>query len=295
MISKVLSRIFLLAAILMLLGGIGNLITQISLKTFQIKTSKIRMVSFGTPGITFNTVSKNNDQNLASDTTIHYWFKDSTGKMLYTGIYTKPENSRQIRNKYQLLNEFELKNYLATSKAEKYTYLIDTQVSVIVNSKMEEVNFDTWDSVNFRSLPDGRVVYNQFKVTWFTKNILSHQIDTFYNIAAAERHHYLNKAASIKNKIFDTGVINEQLRILPSNGLQHFIFLLYTFFDFLFYITIFYILYGLFKKFSHRHFFIASNVNRLKYIGFAIVVPQLLHIICYYSFFKKYSATKIFF
>src|SRR5437660_1744279 len=91
MISSLLSRLFWWAFILIIIGGMGDIISQITVKPLKFSTGKNSVWILGKPGLVVNTRIVSSPERLAPDTTVEYTSNDTTGRQV-SGVLSLNED-----------------------------------------------------------------------------------------------------------------------------------------------------------------------------------------------------------
>ncbi len=285
MLPLILSRFFKLVFFLFIIGALGNIISQIILKPFEIKTGKGSWLNFGNPGLQVVAKGDIKDESNAPDTSVKYKIQDKDGNIRGSGTtYTSSE--RPFYNGGdELKREFEAVN------ANGKQIILDTEINTITQPNFRgDSGFIS--SVDSLSLKDGRAVFVQKTYAPATQKTVIHK-DTFANTIQANRFLQLNAYKS-PNAILEENNVTETLRILPANKWQHVFMILYQTIIFTCWAMLFLILSRLFKNFYFKKFFTKINITILQQAGWCLLSPQILNLILYSVFFVWINPVKIF-
>jgi Protein of unknown function (DUF2975). len=275
MLSSILSRIFGAAFILIILSGLGNIISQITLKPLEYKPSKFSRWTFGTPGLVFQASLSNLNEKSAPDTTIRYSFRNKSGQ---TG---NGEYSLRGNDFYDFRKDI---NKLFKEKKDDELKL-DSQITFIGELKWGSYNtsVSTIDSVN-----ETTFVYKTSYSNEKHKKIKEVR-DTFTNVHEA----IFWGPYKTKNKISQVGFVQENLKILPVNLFQHLFFAIYEIIVIACFALFFLNLSWLFKNYNNQEYFTYENVKLLKRCGWLLLIPQISSVLFYWIFLFRIHPVKI--
>ncbi|MES2773908.1 MAG: DUF2975 domain-containing protein [Bacteroidota bacterium] len=283
MISSILSRLFLWGFILCTLGGIGHIVSQVIQRPIRIAIGSSGSWTFGEPGILVDAFATGRDR-AAPDTTVKFSITDSLGGLIQSGSYSKPGTAKKF--------ETELDESISKAKKENGRYQLDTQITIIGDQFYGGFDTSRNGAHSFTKLEDGRVICKQ--LTQSGGHAKVQREDTFHNMAAAERSIILGDKNALKYNISEVSSTSTQtLRILPTTGLQKWLFALYQLINFSSLSLMLFLLYKLFRRFSKDDFFDIKNVQALKFIGCCLLVPVITHITIYFTFLNQIHPQKL--
>ena len=133
MITSFLSKAFWLAFVLLLLSGIGNIISQLTLRPLQLKGDRVRW-TLGSPGLGFNARVISQNEKQAPDTTIYFSYKDKSGRQAGNGTISLTEG-HEFQNRF-----INLDSIIKDKKSNGEEIKVDTQITFI--GEIEQNNFD---------------------------------------------------------------------------------------------------------------------------------------------------------
>lgn len=285
MLSSALSRIFLLAFILTIIGSIGNIIPQITGKPIKF-TSKNSSTTFGEPGLVFNThISNRQNEKYAPDTSVDYSYTTKKGQKVNNRI---PLNENDFHNYKE-----ELSKLVAERKINGEEIKLDTQITFIGEIKWGDNVESGVITSGVDSISENVFVYNKSYRNEKNKKI-KEESDTFSTRLDAERLLFIgeyNTPYKISEEIFG----EQQLRILPATKWQQFFFIILKLIGIISAALIFFSLSRLFKNFFNQIYFTSKNVLLLKKLGWYILVPQITLVIFYWTFLSHIHPVKIFY
>ncbi|MEJ7823739.1 MAG: DUF2975 domain-containing protein [Chitinophagaceae bacterium] len=283
MLSSFLSRIFWLAFIIMLLGAMGNIISQITQKPLIIQTSKNSSWTLGQPGLVFEaTISNLQNEKRAPDTTVNYSYTFKSGESS-NGEFSINAQWHDFRKN--------LDSIIKHVKAKGEEIKLDTAATLIGETQWEQLDysqaFSGVDSVN----PNKFI----FRETYQDEKgkIIKEDTDTFTTQADANRFMYLNQYKT-PYKIVEEIYAEQSLRIFPKNRLQQFYFLLCVLINTTSLALLFLSLSNLFRNFSNKYYFTFKNIHLLKRVGWFILIPQIMNVIFYWTVLFRIRPAKIF-
>lgn len=284
MLSSALSRIFWIAFIIISIGSIGDIISQITLKPVQFKTGKNSLLTLGTPGLVFNAgISNRQNEMRAPDTNVVYTTFNKNGQKGSGNIH---------------LNENELHNYkkdldsiIQDIKLKREEIKLDTQITLIGEIQWEKIDYSLAMS-GIDSVDVNKFIYTKTYSDEKHKKLKEIK-DTFSTRAEAERFLYLGRY-NTPYKISEEINEEQSLRIIPKTRSQKFLFIIFKLIIIISLALLFFNLSKIFRNFYNHNYFTYKNVRILKKIGWYILIPQIAIITFYWAFLFHIHPAKFF-
>ena len=259
MISSLLSRMFLWFSAIALLVGTFRVIIQVRNKPLHAHLSKSATVSLGNPGLEVKANRHQSEQEpITPGTTIHYELASGNGFRksgdFKKGLFTEPGTSRMLETEYR--------KTLDTGRMLNIPVKVDSVVSFIGIQPAFNGKFIV------ERIPDdslGMIAYKQEKA----------------------------RAYANPNIIVSENECSETLRILPANGFQQFMIILYELVCYGCAAVLLYLLSRLFRNFFNRDYFSQQNIRYLRASGYLLIIPQLANALIYWIWLFKLNAVKL--
>ena len=252
MLSSILSRIFLCAFLLCIVGFVFKTGSQIINKPITIPIGR-GWLTLGEPGITIDATQEDNDQTLAPEMKINYWYTnaDSAKK---AGNYVL--GNSKMSNASIAAVHGEVNSELQIARQKNLPNHADTQIAVIVGDDLRSN-----DSA---------------------KNLSTLTVADLENVTHPVNH--ISQTA---------GSIKTTLRIIPVNTAEKLLFIFYSIVSGLGITALFWMLFCLFRNFKNELFFTRQNTDILRFSGFAILAPQIAAIFLNLFYLAKMHPVKM--
>jgi len=172
MSSLILSRLFKWAFFLIIIGAIGNIISQITLKPFEINITSVGWLTFGNPGIEVTARRNINGDTNAPDTLIQFAVNKTDTSVEESGGYSSSEDHFNYGRE-------RLKKQIKKLQLEGKQIHLDTQITLMGQLDISENSGPTFMTLD--TLNSGKIAFVEKITNLKTNKITTHIIDAFHD------------------------------------------------------------------------------------------------------------------